>query len=492
MLRSSLRFSAAATLGCLAFLLFAAVLSSCSLPNGEGRGGASSYPSLIYEDSLLRNPSILGGIYAAYPDNPQQELTPAPEGYVPFYVSLYNRHGSRYQPNDSRYQNTLDRLLDGHERGVLTPYGESLIPRIQQLCDSCLGHGGMLTRVGERQLRTIGRRMAEHFPEVFAQTRPDGTPKSIYARSSTSPRCAASMHAFLDGLYSVAGSNFPASPFEGEEKGSVMSYIAYDTPAMRALSAKDAPWQDAYSDYKYSHVSRDRFIQAIYTDATGVDTLQMAIDLYWLVVGMQDVDVPDCDLSDVFTPEELLQCYQCVNYRMYICNGNWPDSHDVPRHSASTLLQNIVDCADAAIETDTCCADLRFGHDSNLLRLLALIRMHNAALQCGDPAQAWQLWQEYTLSPMAANLQLVFYRSTADAQAETAAQPSANVTAESSAHAPAAPILVKLLHNEHEVLLDTDLRPVIGPYYEWTSLRSYFLSQIVDEETDDVSTINVQ
>ena len=48
----------------------------------------------------------MGGVYYAYPiesglDNPQ--LQPAPEGYEPFYISHYGRHGSRWLTNDARY-----------------------------------------------------------------------------------------------------------------------------------------------------------------------------------------------------------------------------------------------------------------------------------------------------------------------------------------------------------------------------------------------------
>lgn len=58
-------------------------------------------------------------------------------------------------------------------------------------------------------------------------------------------------------------------------------------------------------------------------------------------------------------------------------------------------------------------------------------------------------WQDYRVSPMAANLQLVFFRNAAGR------------------------VLVKLLHNEHEVHLP--LVAVEGPYYNWNELRRYFI-----------------
>ncbi|MBR5715104.1 MAG: histidine-type phosphatase [Bacteroidales bacterium] len=446
------------------------------------------YPIELTEAQLLANPNLLGGIYAAYPGPQQDTLTPAPAGYEAFYVSNYNRHGSRYQPSDARYVNTLQRLQDGHKRGVLTEYGESLIPRIQLLCDSCLGHGGQLSSVGVEQLTFIGARLGRRFREVFAQTMPGDKErrKFVSARSSVVPRCGASMRAFCAGLESTYFDCFPAlAPNSVAKTDSAdMAYIAYDSPEMKALSSRDAPWQKDYDRFKVEHVNRDRFIKAIFKDATGVDTLNMAIDLYWLVVGMQDVDVPGCDLSDVFTLEELLQCYQCVNYRMYICNANCPLSNNIPAQSASTLLKNIIESADAAIATDTIAAHLRFGHDSNLLRLITAMHLHNAVNSESDPSKYWQAWQEYTLSPMAANVQLIFYRPALPSNPSN----SSNL----SNHSPSSSILVRILLNEHEILLDSDLQPAEGCFYRWSDLRSFWSKQIVDNGADGLGTVNIQ
>lgn len=424
---------------------------------------------------------MAAGIYAAYPGPQQEVLTPAPEGYEAYYISLYNRHGSRYQPNDDRYQHTLDRLLEAHEHGGLTPYGESLIAPIQQLCDSCLGHGGQLSSVGQQQLQGIGRRMAERFPEVFDRMQPDGSQaRHVRARASIVSRCGASAQSFLSGLQ--------ASNVSFNADTANMAYIAYDTPAMRQLSAKDSPWQAEYHEYMRTHVDKRRILSAIFADATGLDSLQTVIDLYWLTVGMQDVDVPGCDLSQVFIPAELLSCWQCVNYRMYVCNACCPQSQGIPAASASTLLQNIIEQADEALSTDTLAADLRFGHDSNLLRLLALMRIQGATAEVSHPAQAWQHWPDYALSPMGANLQLVFYRPTKsnDKPAQTDTDTAA---AKNSA---TAPVLVKLLHNEGEVLLDAPLQPVTGPYYAWPELRTFLLTQLSASATDSTFTINIQ
>ena len=47
------------------------------------------------KQEVLSNIATAGGNYYSYPV-PTKALTPAPEGYAPFYISHYGRHGSRY------------------------------------------------------------------------------------------------------------------------------------------------------------------------------------------------------------------------------------------------------------------------------------------------------------------------------------------------------------------------------------------------------------
>ena len=44
----------------------------------------------------------MGGVYYAYPAT-KTTLADAPEGYEPFYISHYGRHGSRWLTSDNRY-----------------------------------------------------------------------------------------------------------------------------------------------------------------------------------------------------------------------------------------------------------------------------------------------------------------------------------------------------------------------------------------------------
>ena len=51
---------------------------------------------------IMHNPYLSASNYLAYP-GPQKELTKAPKGYLPFYISHYGRHGSRYLIGENEY-----------------------------------------------------------------------------------------------------------------------------------------------------------------------------------------------------------------------------------------------------------------------------------------------------------------------------------------------------------------------------------------------------
>ena len=63
------------------------------------------------------------------------ELTKAPDGYRPFYISHYARHGSRYYWNALLYQELDSLLSKAHKMQVLTPEGEGFYEKFMAAKD---------------------------------------------------------------------------------------------------------------------------------------------------------------------------------------------------------------------------------------------------------------------------------------------------------------------------------------------------------------------
>ena len=137
------------------------------------------------KDEIAANRYLAGSNYLDYDRQlTDKALTPAPKGYEPFYMSHYGRHGSRWLIWEGDYRLPMTTLKSAREAGKLTPLGEETLQKLEAFHPTTEKRLGDLTTVGERQHHGIGKRMAQHFPEIFKT--PD---VKIDARSTVVIRC---------------------------------------------------------------------------------------------------------------------------------------------------------------------------------------------------------------------------------------------------------------------------------------------------------------
>ena len=172
---------------------------------------------------------------------------------------------------------------------------------------------------------------------------------------------------------------------------------------------------------------------------------------YWIAVDMQDIPT-DLSFFDVFEGDELFNVWQCNNYRFYVCNANHAASKGIVVDNATHLLRNIIESADEALSKGDVAATLRFGHDGNVIPLLAILGIENFNVAVEAPEEVYKAWCDFQAAPMAANVQMVFYKNKSN------------------------DVLVKFMHNEREVhiAMDSD----IWPYYRWNDVREYLSKRL--------------
>jgi predicted alpha-1,2-mannosidase len=330
-----------------------------------------------------KSPQQMGGVYYAYPIE-NGEATPyiqdAPEGYEPFYISHYGRHGSRWLTNDARYQ-WVNKHFDDDKN--LTKLGKSVKKRLAKVWKNAKGNGGQLTALGARQHRGIARRMYQNFPQLFTAN------AHLTAHSSTVNRCKVSMENYVDELKQLSNT-IQLTPITREED---MAWIAYTSPEEKAHENRtNVPLK----------ISAERFIKALFLDPSKIENpTKLLTEMHTIASDMQDVEL-NVSLYDIFTPEELEAVYNKNNRSMTIVHGDLIENEGIPARSAISLWQRIETEADAAIARGGAGADLRFGHDSNLYRLMTLmgIKLRGEDYNYMDE-----------ILPMAANLQMIFYRN---------------------------------------------------------------------------------
>lgn len=398
------------------------------------------------KEELRDNLNKTGGVYYAYPAT-KADNSPAPKGYEPFYISHYGRHGSRYLISDQDYKKVLDLLAEGKIEGALTPLGDTLLVRLQRVWKDVELRGGDLTPLGVRQHKAIAERMATNYPEVFK----DET--KISARSTLVVRCVLSMSAFCEKLKEIN----PKLQIDRDASQADMYYLCYHSPQSKAYTSDKGPWKEEYRKFEESHTKPDRLVQSVFSDKNFikkcVNPKEFMWALYWIAVDMQNIETQE-DFYLAFTPEELIDIWQCVNYGFYVRDASYAGNHGLPVGNAKNLLNNIIATADSVISKGEPCATLRFGHDGNLIPLAAIMRIENCYESTDDPDKFYQVFSDFKIAPMAGNIQMVFFRNKKN-------------------HAD---VIVKVLHNEKEVKLPIETAQ--WPYYNWSDVRNLFLSTI--------------
>ena len=327
-------------------------------------GGAAAQST---KEQTLEDLNRTAALYYCYENHPRAAATPAPEGYEPFYISHYGRHGSRWHASESVYENPRAKLRKAAEAGKLTPLGEEALRRIEVVADDARHRYGDLSPRGVREHRGIAERMYCSFPEIFSTA--DGRLCRIRARSTLVPRCMLSMAAANERLKELN----PAIDITREASKRYLDYMFRMTEANKIKKEI----KQRIAELREREIDPSRFVRALVTDPSLVgnrkEQLRFMNDLYCVASVMQDVDYLDCSFYDLFTPDELYAFYAVRNYQMYLEEGPSAEFGHRALSDAVPLLRNFVAEADEAIATGALSASLRYGHDVNVIPLVGLM-----------------------------------------------------------------------------------------------------------------------
>ena len=394
---------------------------------------------------MLRDINRTGANYFVYPGPSQKALTPAPEGYEPFYISHYGRHGSRYMEDNGNYTYAIWALDTAAQLGILKPKGVEVLGILQKgYADAC-NRDGDLTALGGRQHREIAHRMYDRFPSLLSR------PLKVDARSSTAGRCMISMFYFCQELQGLN----PAMSIRMDASNRDMRFVVgnrrvrpEETPAMPDLEKQ--------AEMLFSKaMDASRLMKTLFTDVpragSFIDVNSFLECLYNVSSDLQNVPELNLSLTGLFTKEELFGAWKAYNAAFLLGCGLIPGS--TPAYlQQKEVRDSIVSIADRVICTGEPALTLRFSHDGSLLPLAYLLGLKEAMGGTADLENLYKHISIDKLIPMAANIQLVFYRKEGSDD-----------------------VLVKFLLNENETFIPvtTDC----APYYHWQDVKQYWSYQ---------------
>ena len=399
--------------------------------------GAQTSKKEIYKDI---NRAV--GNYYPYPGPVQKVLTPAPAGYKPFYISHYGRHDSRYMEENDAYVLAIGKLDTAAQLGILTPKGAEVLEKLRKGYGNAYNRDGDLTRLGDRQHEAIARRMYERFPELLSQ------PMKVDARSSTSGRCMISMFNFCEQLQGLN----PALEIRMDASNRDMRFVVRN----ERVKVEDTPAMQDYGQRVDAMMAKEidpsRFMKSMFTDVRKAETFTVPLELMAAVYNVAGdlPNIPELELSlmDVFTREELFSIFKVFNSGVMVglglVPGSTPDYQQVME-----VRDSIVSVADRVIRTGGPALTLRFSHDSSVLPLTYLLGFKEAMGADTDLENLYKKISVDKLIPMAANIQLVFYRKDGSDD-----------------------VLVKFLLNENETSIP--VKTDVAPYYHWNDVKRFW------------------
>jgi hypothetical protein len=387
-------------------------------------------------EEFLGNISHSGGILQSYLFV-ETQATPAPEGYKPFYISHYGRHGSRWLTSAENYNRPKEILGEAHQANKLTALGASLSERVNIVAADAEKRYGDLSALGVIEQKNIAERMFRSFPEVFSTK--NGRACHIYSRSTVVPRCIISMAANNERLKELNPDIVITR--EATNKNTYLN-AEYKTANKDVIDA-------ICHDFLNKHFDAQRFLSTLFSDTLYAkehvtNPAVFVSDIFQIAGDLQDMDHLNISLYDIFSQDDIFTLWQATNIERY-----YHFTGKEAKEGAKSLMKNILDCADSTIANGHISADLRFGHDSYISPLLALMDINELYDQKPDPENIYKVWSDFKVTPMATNLQIVFYRNSKTGD-----------------------IIVKILHCEQEAKIPVPSD--MAPYYHWKDFEAYY------------------
>ena len=414
-----------------------------------GAASSQTYQADGAREAIRRNPNLSGSNYTAYGqvyDAFDHTMTPAPEGYTPFYISTYVRHGSRWLISEKDYTTPILFLEAADLEGRLTDTGKQLLKDLHMFLQlSPNDKLGVLTDVGFEQHNAIATRMCDRFPEIFNKK------ARIQARSSHVARCVKSMAEEVE----VIERRSHAMVIQESGRPEWQEALAH-TSLQPEIREAQAPRKAILAELNKRYIHPERFMKALFKkNHESIDEQRSFMrHVFELATNVQSHHF-DLDLLQYFTNDELYDLWRNKNANWYLQDGPAPQTGSIAQWRQKWILEDILNAADTLVDNSHFHgATLRFGHEGCLMPLVSLMEVGTLGAAVEELDTLDHVWRNYEIYPMAGNIQLIFYRK-AKGQGD---------------------ILVKALLNEREMPLPGT--PVSGPYYRWSEIRTYWKEKL--------------
>ena len=413
-------------------------------------------------DRLHANPDLVFPAYRTYIE-PCGEIAKAPKGYKPCGMTIYARHGSRYDIDTMGLHRSAKVLRLADKAGILTPFGKEVKAFIDSAKAVHGNHTHELSELGYEQHRNIAHRTYKNFPELFRRG------ATVKGASSLVLRCVFSMTSFCEGLKDMEPTlRFMPRAGVAEQ---VLTRPDWQKTPLAPTDYKTAkryrthgPWRDTlkvwgskqHYEGSLSHIVTDvKRLREItrYNDHTITMAIarSMAFSANYHTSGIELV-------RRFLTAEDMLLLHKHDNYRWneIVVNVEQPIvAYNLLR--CKPMMEDIIENGNNSFEGKAdASAYLRFTHDSYTVPIGLILGMEGYKGRNTTVDDAHKVISLSDRLCMAMNYQFVFYRNKEGKR------------------------LVRVLLNEQDLLLP--IEGAEGPFYEWQTFCNHIRAPFVEIE----------
>lgn len=364
------------------------VVLSAVMPVSGADPTATSYSFELCQGSLRPYPAPREYVY--------------PDSLTPVFINHVGRHGSRYPAGSATTLGLIKVLEQADSLKTITPLGRQMLTIAREVVRRVNGQWGALDSLGMAEHRSIAARMYKRFKPLFADTRVD-------ALSSYSPRCIMSMYSFT---HQLARMDNRLEIFTNSGRQNSLLMRPFDVEADYKEFRESMAWEPPYGQFtdRMIPLSALRRLVGDKFPMEEIDSKAAALNEYYVLAGMSAMSMP-VDVTRFLTKEEYNALWACFNLRQYLQRTATTVS-TVPADIASPLLLDLITTTQAVVDgVPSPAARLRFGHAETLMPLLSLMHIKGCYYMTNYYDTVAMHWRDFDVVPMAANLQLVLFKS---------------------------------------------------------------------------------
>lgn len=358
----------------------------------------------VFPARYAQLPAELDGSMSLY-DFEAVEPRQLPDTLRPVWISYIARHGARYLTSENKILSVEKMLREADKRRSLTAKGKDCLKLMEQIRRATAGQWGMLSPIGEAQELRLGREMVRMFPEVFAK---EGY--GIKAVSSYVPRVIETMDQFnLAIADTITGLSVTSSSGRDYDR---LARFFVTVPEYKAWR-ESGDWKHAYNVFAARNLPTGPAIRILGKDS-GLDEAglqRFSYDLYKVLQGLRAMGMP-APSTEWMTPEEYAACWHATNLEKYF-QYSISSLSSIPAQGASDVLFRLIQQQEALINGVQSQPGLSglFGHAETLLPIFALLGVPGTTALPLDCERLYEVWSDAILTPLAANLAIIYSRS---------------------------------------------------------------------------------